>query len=161
MVGVELDLQGSYEVQKVLGLVFLWLGTAWPTPTALAMVHAHLTCDFLEKSVILNSSHNIDQIQKLILIKWLLSPPSYNNSLVPSELHIVPILLDGEVISLFYIMQSENEWIVQLGKGLVSKITLPSYPVNIIMHGSHFKTHFRVPLIENCSDFGTLRMQFS
>ena len=45
-----------------------------------------------------------------------------NNSLVPSELHIVPILLDGEVISLFYIMQSENEWIVQLGKGLVSKI---------------------------------------
>ena len=77
MVGVELDLQGSYEVQKVLGLVFLWLGTAWPTPTAWAMVHAHLTCDFLEKSVILNSSHNIDQIQKLILIKWLLSPPSY------------------------------------------------------------------------------------
>ena len=47
---------------------------------------------------------------------------TYNNSLVPSELHIVPILLDGEVISLFYIMQSENEWIVQLGKGLVSKI---------------------------------------
>lgn len=47
---------------------------------------------------------------------------TYNNSLVPSELHIVPILLDGEVISLFYIMQSENEWIVQLGKGLVNKI---------------------------------------
>lgn len=31
---------------------------------------------------------------------------TYNNSLVPSELHIVPILLDGEVISLFYIMQT-------------------------------------------------------
>jgi len=31
----------------------------------------------------------------------------------------------------------------------------------LIMHGSHFKTHSRVPLIENCPDFGTLRMQFS
>ena len=31
----------------------------------------------------------------------------------------------------------------------------------LILNGSHFKTHSLVPLIENCSDFGTLRMQFS
>lgn len=47
---------------------------------------------------------------------------TYSNRLVSSELHIAPILLDGEIISLFYIMQSENDWVVQLGKGLVSKI---------------------------------------